>query len=116
MKPAEETRLLSATYVEGYKIAFTFTDGKINIFDYASTVLRGHEECKPYIDVENFKKFKILEDRKTIAWGENWDMILPFETIYSKKKATFKNMNKKSDSSDKVRNRSISNKSKSNKL
>jgi hypothetical protein len=109
-------KIISAKYIEDYKIEIVFSDGKINIFDYASTVLRGHEECKPYIDIENFKKFTILWDRKTIAWGENWDMILTFETIYSKKKATFKKMNKKSDSSDKLSNRSMSNKFKSNKL
>ncbi len=90
MKANNKTKLLKATYLESYKIEFIFSDGKVNVFDYESTVLRGHEECKPYIDLENFKKFNILGDRKTIAWGENWDMILPFETIYNKHAAKYK--------------------------
>lgn len=76
--------IISAKYVEGYKIEITFSDGKVNIFDYQNLVMREHEETIPYHKIENFKKFSIVEGKTEIAWGKNWDMILPLATIYNK--------------------------------
>ncbi len=73
-----------AEYVEGYKIRFTFSDGKVNVFDYEALVNRKHEECIPYRDIKAFKKFKIIRSGSEIAWGEDWDMHLPLAEIYYK--------------------------------
>ena len=76
--------ILSAEYVEGYKIKITFSDGKVNVFDYQNVVMRDHEESVKYRNIKEFKKFKIVSGDK-IAWGKNWDMLLSFDAIYSKK-------------------------------
>ncbi len=81
-------KIVSAEYFGGYKIRFTFSDGKVNVFDYESVVMRNHEESVPYRDVEEFKKFKVIEGNH-IAWGEDWDMLLSLHTIYSKKSISF---------------------------
>lgn len=82
-------KILKAEYLKDYLIKFTFTDGKVNVFDYTTTVMRNHEETIPYRDIKKFKKFHIIEGGYEIAWGKNWDMILPFETIYNKSKASY---------------------------
>ena len=73
----------SAKYLKEYKIEILFSDGKVNVFDYKNLVLRGHEECIPYRDIDMFKKFKIVSNSE-IAWGDNWDMLLPLNTLYNK--------------------------------
>ena len=75
--------ITSATHVGGYKIKIAFSDGKVNVFDYKNLVMSGHEESEPYKDIENFKKFDIINNSE-IAWGDNWAMILPLATIYNK--------------------------------
>lgn len=77
--------ITSAEYAGGYKIKITFSDGKINTFDYESVVMMNHQECLPYRDIKKFKQFQIVNGSK-IAWGENWAMILPLYTIYTKTK------------------------------
>ena len=69
--------ITSAKHISEYKIKITFSDGKVNIFDYKNLVMREHEETIPYRNIENFKKFSIVGGRTEIAWGENWNMILP---------------------------------------
>jgi hypothetical protein len=75
--------IVSAKYVDGYKIKIKFSDGKVNTFDYTNLVMRDHEESKPYRDIEKFKKFKIVH-KDSIAWGNDWDMLLSFDYIYNK--------------------------------
>jgi hypothetical protein len=80
-----DIKIKSVKYVEGYKLQIVFNDGHENIFDYKNIVTSGHEESKPYVDVENFKKFKITSKHTEIAWGENFDeMLVPLDTLYSK--------------------------------
>jgi len=80
-----KVKIKSVKYLECYKLQITFNDGHCNVFDYKSIVTSGHEESQPYLDLENFKKFKIIHKRKEIAWGENEDdMMLPLETLYLK--------------------------------
>lgn len=81
-------KIISAKYLLGYKIEITFSDGKVNVFDYENLVMREHEESILYRNINNFKKFKIVNENK-IAWGENWDMLLSLHTIYSKQSISF---------------------------
>lgn len=76
-------KIVCAEYQSGYKIKISFSDGKVNIFDYEGLVMRNHRESFPYRNIEKFKQFSIVDERE-IAWGESWDMILPIETIYNK--------------------------------
>lgn len=80
MKPG--ILILSAKYLHEYKIEITFSDGKVNTFDYRKLVQRDHEEAFPYRDIENFKNFQIV-NKTEIAWGDNWDLLLPLHTIYN---------------------------------
>lgn len=77
-------KILSAKHLHAYKIEFTFSDGKVNTFDYHKLVMRDHEEAFPYREIEKFKDFQLINNT-TIAWGENWDLILPLHTIYYEK-------------------------------
>ncbi len=87
----------SAEYIDGYKIKITFSDGKVNIFDYESIVMNDHEESIPYRDIKKFKKFNIINENTDIAWGENWDMILPIHTLYTKTKIAHAGRKPKAD-------------------
>ncbi len=77
-------KIITATYLEDYKIKFKFSDGHINIFDYKPLVTSGHEEFKKYLNVVEFKKFSLIQNKTGLAWGYNWEMILPLETLYNK--------------------------------
>lgn len=91
-----------ANYLNGYKIEITFSDGKVNVFDYENLVMREHEGSIPYRDIEKFKEFEIISNTE-IAWGENWDMILPLHTIYSKTKVSNSGRKKVSDKKELLR-------------
>jgi len=80
-------KIESATYIDSYRIKITFSDGKVNVFDYKNLVMRDHEESLPYRDIKKFQEFKIINNTE-IAWGEDWDMILPLDTIYNKKEVS----------------------------
>lgn len=79
-------KITHAKYVGDYKISIVFSDKKVNTVDYEPMVTSGHEEFSPYMDISKFKKFKTVDFGTAIAWGKDWDMILPLETLYSKKK------------------------------
>ncbi len=82
-------KIVNVEYVGDYKLAISFSDKKKNVFDYKPFVTYDHEEFKPYLDVTRFKKFKIVDNNTSIAWGKDWEMILPLHTLYSKKTARF---------------------------
>lgn len=82
-------KIVSAKHVYGYKIEIKFSDGKVNTFDYKSLVTLEHECFKPYSDLNKFRKFKIINGHTSIAWGDDWNMILPIHTLYSKSKTYF---------------------------
>jgi hypothetical protein len=91
-----KVHILSARHLTDYKIEVTFSDGKVNVFDYTNLVMRDHAECVPYREEEAFKQFKVVNNNE-IAWGDNWDMLLPFKTIYTKSGLTTKGRKKVKD-------------------
>jgi hypothetical protein len=72
-------RVLSAKYIDDYKVELIFDDNKKNIVNFLP-VLRKNQVCNKYLDVTKFKKFKI--DQGNIVWGKNWDMIFTVESLY----------------------------------
>ncbi len=87
----------SAKYLSGFKIKITFSDGRVNVFDYESMVTRNHEESVPYRNIEKFKKFRIDNSSQSIVWGKDWDMLLTLDTIYNKNKVSFSGRKKVAD-------------------
>jgi hypothetical protein len=75
------TRIISAKYVEGYKLELTFNDGKVNIIDFRKQVMAQKvPEYAAYQDLNEFKKFRI--DDGNIVWGEDWDLIFELHRLY----------------------------------
>lgn len=72
--------IISAKYIDGYKIAILFEDGKTIVANFEKFL---HESKNPMIskfkDMRLFKKFRI--DFGAISWGDNEFDISP-ESIY----------------------------------
>lgn len=74
-------RIISAKYIEGYKIELTFNDGKVNIIDFEKQIMAQKvPEYAAYQNINEFKKFKI--DDGNIVWGEDWDLIFELHRLY----------------------------------
>lgn len=72
-------KVVSAKYIDDYKVELIFDDNKKNIIDFLP-VLRNNTVCRKYLDVTRFKKFKV--ESGNIVWGKNWDMIFTLESLY----------------------------------
>lgn len=72
--------LISANYMEGYKIEVTFEDGAKGIVDFSKYLSKGGVFEK-FKDKEFFKNFKINEELGVLTWADEID-IAP-ETIYA---------------------------------
>src|SRR5437868_306335 len=69
----------SAKYVDGYRIAITFADGKSGIVDLEKRLRRG-PVFKRLLNVKIFQQFQINPDFGVLCWGDDLD-IAP-ETLY----------------------------------
>ena len=72
-------KVVHATYLNDYKIELLFDDKKKQLIDFLPT-LNNNLVCKKYLDLAEFKKFKI--EGGNIVWGKNWDMIFTLESLY----------------------------------
>lgn len=68
-----------AKYLEDYKIAVTFKDGKQGIVNFQKYTKRGGV-FKDFASLDFFKKFRINPELGVLVWGDDID-IAP-ETIY----------------------------------
>ena len=75
-------KIISATYLEGYKISLLFCDGKTSVFDFESLVNSNMPDCVQFKDIEKFKGFYL--DNGDLVFNDNWDMSLPIATLYRK--------------------------------
>jgi hypothetical protein len=73
-------KVLSAKYIDDYKVEVIFDDKKKNIINFLPAI-KSNPVCKKYLDISKFKKFKI--DQGNIVWGDNWDMIFTLESLYN---------------------------------
>ena len=71
--------LKSARYLDGYRVAVTFEDGKSGVVDLEKHLRRG-PVFKRLLDVKVFQKFEINPDFGVLCWGDDLD-IAP-ETLY----------------------------------
>ncbi len=72
-------KVINATYLKDYKVELLFDDKKKQLIDFLP-VLQSNPVCKKYLDLLEFKKFKIEDGN--IVWGKNWDMIFTIESLY----------------------------------
>ena len=77
--------VLSAKYVDGYKIELTFEDGKVGIVDLQKYVDQGGVFSKLQ-NMEYFRNFQINKELRIIYWKDQID-IAP-ETLYSEATGT----------------------------
>ena len=71
--------LKSAKYLDGYRIAVIFADGKSGVVDLENRLRHG-QVFKRLLDVQVFKQFRINPDFGVLCWGDDLD-IAP-ETLY----------------------------------
>jgi len=65
----ELIKVINARYIEGYKIEFQFSDGKIKIIDLSGEIYG--EVFEPLKDLEYFKRFSL--NPFTIEWENGAD-------------------------------------------
>ncbi len=78
----ELIKVIEAKYIEGFKIKFTFNDGKSKIIDFED--LLWGEVFEPLKDVNKFKEFKL--NPFTIEWENGADFAPEFLYDYGKSK------------------------------
>lgn len=74
--------IADAKYVEDFKIAITFSDGKKHIVDFAPFLTGSlHAEIRKYLNVKKFLQYTIKDGE--LMWGD-FDMIFPIAELYQK--------------------------------
>lgn len=75
--------IVSATYIEGYKIAFEFNNGNRNTVDFEPFLSKPFQNpmTSKYKNLDLFRDFEIVAKR-SISWN-NREMCYPFETLYN---------------------------------
>jgi hypothetical protein len=73
--------IISASYINEYKIEIEFNDGKKQIIDFENFLkVSKHPEVKKYLDLENFKKFQIVDG--DLDWND-FDLTFPIWDLYT---------------------------------
>ena len=86
MKTANQyISVINATYINNYVIRLMFNDNTSQDVDFGDFLKKNnpHSICEKYLDLENFKKFKIEDGN--IVWGKNWDLVFSEEQLYKGK-------------------------------
>lgn len=81
-------KIINAEYLGGYLIRITFSDLKVNTFDFESLVMSDKPDCTQFRDIDKFKKFYI--ENGDLIFNDNWDMLVPIADLYHKQKITFR--------------------------
>ena len=69
----------TAKYLDGYRVAVSFADGKSGVVDLEKHLRQG-PVFKRLLDVQVFQQFRINPDFGVLCWGDDLD-IAP-ETLY----------------------------------
>jgi hypothetical protein len=85
-EPMEETKLIEiirAEYRDGHRIHLWFNDGTERVADFRSFLCRArHPSFKKYLNVDEFKKFKIIYGN--LDWND-CEMCFPVADLYEGK-------------------------------
>lgn len=84
----ESIQVAHANYLDGYRLAITFSNGKERIVDFSDFLFKSATGyLAKYKKKSNFKRFKI--DRGNVVWGRDWDLIFPVHQLYEGKIETY---------------------------
>lgn len=76
-------KIISAKYIEKYKLLIVYSDGKEQIIDFGPFLLTSqHPEIQKYLNLKKFKKFTLSEG--DLMWGD-FDLIFPIMDLYNNK-------------------------------
>ena len=73
--------VVSAEYVDGYRLRVLFEDGTTGVVDFSRHARRGGVFRK-FRDPKFFKQFKINPDFGVICWGAGGEVDIAPETLY----------------------------------
>ena len=73
--------VVSAEYIDGYRIKVAFEDGTTGVLDLQSYARRGGVFRK-LADMKYFKRFSINADFGVICWGAHGEVDIAPETLY----------------------------------
>jgi len=75
--------VIEAMYLNNYVIRLLFNDKTSKDIDFEPFLKqkRPRSICEKYLNIENFKNFKIEDGN--IVWGTNWDLIFPEKQLYN---------------------------------
>jgi len=72
---------VSVTYLEGYRLEITFSDGNVQAVDFKPFLKRSiHPEIRKYLDLALFKQFRIVNGQ--LDWND-YDLCFPLEDLYN---------------------------------
>jgi len=78
---SEQIEILGVKYVDGYKLALTFDDGKEVTADFKLFLeASSHPEIKKYLDLKLFKSFKVIDG--DLDWND-FDLVFPIYDLYT---------------------------------
>jgi len=72
--------IISAKYVDGYRIELTFENGRSGVVDFATFISKGGAFSR-LSDLDFFKRFQVNEELGVITWEQEID-VAP-EILYS---------------------------------
>ena len=73
--------LVSAQYLDGYRLALTFSDGTKRTVDFAAFLRRARNPMAiKYRELEQFKQFSIVNGN--LNWND-YEMIFPVASLYA---------------------------------
>ncbi len=79
----EQLDILSAIYIDDFKISLLFSDGNNQIVKFKPFLQSSlHPAISKYLDEKRFKNFQIIDGN--INWN-NYDLIFPIEHLYNGK-------------------------------
>ena len=73
--------VMCVSYLEGYKLEITFSDGHVQAVDFEPFLKRCiHPEIRKYLDLDLFKQFRIVNGQ--LDWND-YDLCFPLEDLYN---------------------------------
>lgn len=81
MTENQSIQVVSAQYLEAYRLIVRFNDGTQQEVDFAPFLTaHPHPQYNRYLEPEYFKGFHI--EKGHLVWGKDWDLVFPSEQLH----------------------------------